>query len=212
MSSAKEINIVIADDHPWVMEGINTIIADNTNYKVVSMVTDGDRLLHVLNSHRVDLILLDLNLPVVTGLEAAEKIKKDFAHIKIIVITTYEDPKIINTLKTLGVEGYLPKASDAQQLLQAIQRVLRGETVYFERKKEEVPPPIAHDHFADKFKLTKRELEVMRHIADGRTTKEIADKLFLSELTVHTHRKNISHKIGFSDPLAIAKFLSQNMG
>lgn len=104
MRNPQDISVAIADDHPWVTGGIKTTIVDYTNYKVVATATDGKQLLHVLNSHFGDLILLDLNLPELSGLDAAEIIKQRFPNVKIIVITTYQDSKIINTLKKIGVE------------------------------------------------------------------------------------------------------------
>lgn len=206
--SSKQISIAIADDHPSVVEGIVHIISDHTPYRIAATITDGTKLLPILNSHAVDLLFLDVKLQDISGLDLARTIKQRFPAIKIIIFSTYEEPKVIATAREIGVQGYLSKSSSASQIIQAMQKVIQGDYSFPQGKKES-HPTIAVDSFCNTFTLTKREKEIIRLIGEGMTTKEMAVKLFLSESTVETHRKNIKHKIGVSDPFRINLFLSK---
>jgi len=191
------ITIAIADDHKLMSEGIASILQSDPELSVVKICNNGRELLEFLRADAVDLVLVDLNMPVMNGPDTIHIIKNERMSCKVIVLSMYADENIYAKCRQLDINGYLHKDSDAQHLIDTIKRIHNGKNHYDYDHPVGVagPSKLFDDKFLNKFKLSPRELEIIALVSNGLTNNEIADKLFLSVHTVMTHRKNILHKL-----------------
>ena len=204
------IKIIIADDHTLFINGLQLLLHDQDWIEVIDIAHDGKELLNILPKTQPDLILLDINMPVLNGLDTARYIKQSFPFIKLIMLSTYNEEHLIDKAKQTGVNGYLLKNSSKDELLQTIRLVMNNQTSfpYLQPKEENIFDK--QDNFLKQFNLTKRETEIILLLKDNFTNQQIADKLFLSIYTVETHRKNIMQKLGLKSPAALMKFIIEN--
>ncbi len=197
-----DYKIIIADDHQLICSAIEQIITDNfLNTKIVK-VHDGKQVLEKLNSFQANLIILDINMPKLNGLETAEIILSRYPNMKILVVSQNENNSLIKKLKDIGVKGYLPKTFEQELLIEAIYSIQNDE-LFFPLSE------IKNDILKDKYNLTVREIEVIYLIIKGMNTKEIATSLDISAYTVDTHRKNISRKTGAKTPVNLILLLDE---
>lgn len=204
------IKIIIADDHTLFINGLRLLLNDENRIEVVDVAHNGKELLNMLPHTKPDLILLDINMPVLNGLDAARYIKQSFPAIKLIMLSTYNEEHLIDKAKQTGVNGYLLKNSSKDELLQTIRLVMNNQTSfpYLQPKEDNIFDK--QDNFLKQFNLTKRETEIVLLLKNNFTNQEIAGKLFLSIYTVETHRKNIMQKLGLKTPTALMKFIIEN--
>ena len=203
MSTAK--TIVIADDHPLISEGLTSLIHSSTPFGVIGRVQDGKALMHMLNSKSPDLVLLDIHMPMMGGIEAAALIREKYPAIKVVVISMYSEKAIIDQLRQLDIHGFIPKLAAGAVFIDTLIRIMKGEKFYIEMKQD------ADGSTASDIKqLSKRQLEILRMIRDGLTTRQIADRLKLKVFTVDTHRKNICQKLNISSSNGLLKFALKN--
>ncbi len=187
---------IIADDHPILVKGISDIIKEHQLGEVIATASNGRELLQKLNSYHPTFIILDINMPELNGLDAALKIRELYSRIPIMVVSMNEDWTIIEKLKKIGVNGFIPKSFENEDLQTAISQILKGED-YF--------PTIINSKFFQKKQLSQREVEIIKLIIDGKSSREIAELLKLSVFTVDTHRKNIGRKTGAKSALQLSK-------
>ena len=218
----ERIKVLIVDDHRVVREGLSAILQSKENIQVLGEAQDGQEAVEKARSLLPDVILMDVSMPKMTGVEATRIIKREFPHIGIIALTMYEEQQYIFDLVRGGATGYLLKDSDSDQIVKAIMSVYRGESLIhpavaskilaefslLAQKKGKKSGWVEHD-------LTEREITVLRLVADGKTNKEIANNLDLSEKTVKNHVRNIFHKLQVYDRtqaaiLAIRNYLQKN--
>lgn len=192
------ITIAIADDHKLMSEGIASILQSDPELTVSKICSNGKELIEFLKDHFVDLVLVDLNMPVLDGPSTIRILKNNQTPCKIVVLSMYADENIYAKCREMDINGYLHKDSDAQHLIDTIKAIHAGENRYDydQAPKAEQANPIFGDKFLNRFKLSRRELEIIGLVRNGHTNQEIADILFLSIHTVMTHRKNILHKLG----------------
>lgn len=192
------ITIAIADDHKLMSEGIASILQSDPELAVVKICGNGKELIEYLRSHIVDLVLIDLNMPVLNGPDTIRILKNNRTPSKIVVLSMYADENIYAKCRELAINGYLHKDSDAQHLIDTIKTIYDGENRYDydHTLKPGQSDVLFEDKFLKKFKLSRRELEIIELVRNGHTNQEIADILFLSIHTIMTHRKNILHKLG----------------
>ena len=204
------IRLLIVDDHMVVRKGIQMLVNTEAGIQLVGEAKDGQEAVHLIESLQPNIILMDLVMPQVSGIEAIAKIKTDYPHIKIIVLTTFEDDEKINAAIDGGADGYLLKDADGEFLLQAIQAVHKGEMP--------LHPRVARYLFTGKSReadtprnihLTAREEEVLQLVAQGMSNKEVADKLSLSSGTVKIHVSNILGKLNVSSRTEAAVLATQ---
>ncbi|SEL14964.1 response regulator transcription factor [Parapedobacter koreensis] len=191
------ITIAIADDHKLMSEGIASILQSDPALTVTKICTNGKELVEYLVNNTVDVVLVDLNMPVLNGPDTISALKKNQVPSKIVVLSMYADEHIYAKCRELDINGYLRKDSDAQHLIDTIKTIYHGENKY---DYDQTPNPdemnvLFGDKFLNKFRLSKRELEIIDLVRNGHTNQEIANILFLSIHTVMTHRKNILHKL-----------------
>ena len=203
------INLVIADDHTLFVDGLCSLLKDEEDMHIADIANDGKELLSILQSVQPDIVLLDINMPGLNGLDAAKYIKQSYPLLKIIMLSTYNDEHLVDKSKNLGANGYLLKTTNKEELLQTIRLVWAGQACFPYRLPKTVNE-FDNDGFLKQFNLTKRELEILKLIKKEYTNQQIADALFLSVYTVETHRKNIMQKLNLRSPLALHKFLAEH--
>ena len=214
-SNMQTLNVIIADDHQLFVESLKLLIAnpiDVYQLNVQGVANTGDELVTLLQSKKPDLLLLDINLPGKNGLEVLKEMKKSLKGSRVLALTMYDDPKIIKQAFELGIDGYLLKNCGKEEFNNAISTVLRGE-VYMDRNVSASVTQVSgggamnefEDIFQKKFSLTKREIEILRLIAQARNNQSIAQELFISEQTAAVHRKNIMRKLGVSNTAGLIK-------
>lgn len=195
------IEIIIIDDHPMVIEGLKSLLSVYEHLLVTHTFTKGNEAYNFLEEGYCDVILLDINLPDVNGIELCGKLKSRDHNVKILGMSTYNDASIIRQMVHKGARGYLLKNASPEDLLEAIEQVFNGKT-YFGA---EVQSILAESSLKDVPNLTRREKEILRLIATGETTQQIADKLYVSPLTIETHRRNLMQKFNVNNAPALIK-------
>lgn len=200
----KRIRILIADDHSMVRQGLKQIIELEEDMIVVAQAANGDDAVKLAKKCRPDIILMDINMPGVNGIEAIKELRKEKHRYKIIVITIHQDKAYLFKTLKLGAEGYVQKDADATVLIKAVRKVYRGESYVQPSMTNDLIKEFSRMSSEEKAKrgkndLTPRELEVLELIAEGMLNKEIADELFISEKTVKNHVSNIFKKLNVSD-------------
>jgi DNA-binding NarL/FixJ family response regulator len=187
----KRTKILIADDHRIVATGVQAIFETKDDYSVVGVVENGLEVFEFLKEKTTDIVIMDINMPKMNGIVCTRKLKKKYPEIKVIILTMYNQKQFIRELWDVGADGCVLKSNTGKDLLTAINRVLSGQT-YFDRMNDFVNPAGKEPN---NHKLSEREIEVIGLVAEGLTSKEIAQRLFISEHTVKTHRKNIFRKL-----------------
>jgi DNA-binding NarL/FixJ family response regulator len=191
------IKILIIDDHPLVIDGIRTMLKDENYFQIVAAAKSGKEALSFLDSHPcIDIILLDINLPDTDGLRLCEQIREKNKTTKILGLTYVNEAGIINGLIRKGANGYLLKNMEREELILAMNQVLDGAIYLSKAANEKIVQQLqAYDLSKnDMPALTRREKEVLKLLSEGMTSNEIACKLYLSNYTVDTHRKNMLQK------------------
>jgi DNA-binding NarL/FixJ family response regulator len=200
----KQLRILIADDHAIVAAGVKSIL-DSEEFEVLEIVGNGQEVLEVVDKTPVDIVLMDINMPVMNGIVCTRKLKETHPHIKVIILTMYNQKHFILELLQVGADGCVLKSNTGKELITAIERVQSGKT-YFDHLHEFIDPVKE----LKEFKLSEREIQVIMYVSEGLTSKEIADRLFISEHTVKTHRKNIFRKLEVKDTSELIQFAMNN--
>lgn len=208
------MRLLLADDHPLLLDGLRSVLSDLPDTDLLPPVTNGHQLLDYLHLHPVDVVLLDLNMPKTDGLTALKLMRRDFPAVKVIVFTSYNEPQRVREVRALGAMGYLLKTTDAPTLKTAVQQVWAGQPFFpMLQSTDGIVAGLSgkitasgNDSFMQKYQLTKREIDIIQHIAKGLTTKQIADVLSLSEFTVNAHRRNIARKLHLDTAIGVINF------
>ncbi|MFI5221829.1 MAG: response regulator [Bacteroidia bacterium] len=207
----KKIQIIIADDHTIFAEGLKTLLKTEKGMEVSAVVNNGKELINELQKNSYDLILLDINMPGMDGMEAATIIRKDFPNPNILVLSMYDRNDILRKMTAKGVNGYILKNSDPQELIKAIKITSGGGKYFYKNPEDDAEKKTSRSKFDDTFNtnLSTREKEILKQIAQGKTSNQIADQLFISVFTVDTHRKNIASKLDIHNTADLVKYAIQ---
>lgn len=205
----RPIEILIVDDHPMVIEGLKALLEDEEGILVKDCFTNGESTLIYLDDHDADVILLDVNLPDINGVDMVVPILSRRKHAKILVLSTYNEGSIITKMIKNGVKGYLMKNVGADELTSAIFKVNEG-GVYYDKSVQMILADSAAQDVVQLPKLTRREKHVLSLIAAGKRTNDIAEELYISPLTVETHRRNLMQKLKVSNAAAMVRFAMEN--
>jgi DNA-binding NarL/FixJ family response regulator len=190
------IKIALADDHKLFLNGLTNLLNGFDNVKVIGTANNGKELLDLLKVTHPDLVLVDLNMPVMNGFEAAKAILESTTiSTKVVIVSTYADEHIVEKVAQLGIHGYVLKDAEPEDLLYTIEEVHEDRHIINMNNILKQTDPFFEDVFQLKHKLTRREIEVLEMVVKGLSTKEIAKQIFLSPYTVNTHRKNIMKKL-----------------
>lgn len=202
--------IIIADDHEMFRDGLSSLLHNAGPWEITNTVSNGLEAIIALEKEQYDLILLDINMPVMTGLEAAEIIRKRFPRVKIVILSMFNDLKNIQRVVKIGAQGYLLKDSSKNELVEGINTVLDGGTYFVDQVKELLITGLRSESRFSEVKLSKRELNILKMICLEYTTHQIAHEMDLSTHTVDTHRKNILSKTGAKNSVGLLKFAIEN--
>lgn len=211
-----KIKILIADDHQLIREGIEAMILGTPDMEVVGLASSGEAAINLARSSKPNVVLLDIMMPGMNGIEAARWIKEMDKNIRIILITMEVSKVFVSEGIKAGVDGYLPKDTSKRVLMDAIRLVYRGERYFNDAIKKLV---FEDFYIAEKTKgvrkplpdhLTKREVEVLALVASGEPNKEIGEMLFISVKTVETHKTNILTKLGLNKSAELVHYAIKN--
>lgn len=206
--------IMIAEDHGLVRQGIKKLLSEIPYIEVIGEASDGGELLEMLKESTPDLVILDISMPHLNGIETAVKIKDNFPQIKILFLTMYGEREYFDQAISTGAEGYLLKADISDELEKAIATIMGGNhyispllyknlnlaDLLFSKFREDLGKKAAETS------ISPREREVIKLIAEGNTSRQIGEKLFISERTVHRHRANIMKKLGLKKTIEVVKY------
>jgi DNA-binding NarL/FixJ family response regulator len=195
----KPIRVVVADDQTLVREGLVTLLRLTDGLEVVGSAGDGEAAVDVARRERADVVLMDLRMPRVDGVEATRRIVASLPHTRVIILTTYADDASVFAALKAGARGYLTKDADAREIQLAIETVHRGDALLDPTVQRRLLEGLTAPIEVHPDGLTQREVDVLRLIANGLTNLQIAEKLFISEATVKTHINNIFSKAGVRD-------------
>jgi DNA-binding NarL/FixJ family response regulator len=202
--------LIIADDHPLLVEGLKKVLEEIEDVEVLEPAHNGRHLIDRLRQEPADLVLLDLNMPQVDGIETLRVLQKEFPKVKVLIFTTYNQPKLVREVTQMGARGFLPKNSSSMVLKEAVQAVLAGKTWFSEERQPTSPVFDSVDEFMKKYQVTPREVEILRKIAKGHTSREIGEQLFISEFTINAHRRNICRKLNIYTPVGLVNFAREH--
>lgn len=186
--------ILLVDDHAIVSDGLKSLLSGISEYHVVGSCSNGKEALSMLENVKIDIVLMDIDMPEMNGIEATKEIRKRFDQIKIIILTMHDEKSMINMMLEIGADGYLLKNSTKQELLTALEEVQLGKQHLSEeastilKKKDGEGSEVLSQ-------LTEREIEILKLISEGYSNKEVGEKLFISHRTVDTHRTNLMQKL-----------------
>lgn len=214
MSKVKDkIEIIIADDHMMIREGLKQLLELDGTMKVIAEANDGEECLNLLNKRiHPDILLLDINMPKKNGIEVLEYIKQNKIPVKVLILTVHNEVEYLLKAVDIGIDGYLLKDSNYDELKEAIDVVISGNT-YIQPSLLPALNESMEDYALDKEKiewLTKRELDVLQLISKGCSNKKISDELTISERTVKNHISHIFRKINVEDRTQAAVFAIRN--
>ena len=193
MSEQASIRILSVDDHPLLREGIAVLLENQPDMLLVAQAATGRDAIQQFRQHQPDVTLMDLRLPDISGIDALIAIRADHPDACVVMLTTFEGDVEIQRALEAGARGYMLKTTPAKDLIEVIRQAHAG--------KKRIPAEIAAhlaEHMGDEA-LTPREVEVLRHLAEGNRNRDIGDQLFISEETVKVHIKHIMEKLGASD-------------
>jgi len=207
----KKYNLIIADDHVMFLDGLHAILSELEEIENIHLATDGSQVLRYLKQFKnIDLVISDINMPKMDGLSLLAEVKKHNPEVKFFILSMLDDPRTINKVVRKEADGYLLKIADKEELKEAVRQVLAGEQHYSPVVKEKYMESVFERKKNEHVELSAREQEILVLLSDEMTSKEIAEKLFISVNTVETHRKNILLKTGSKTTTGAVKFAMQN--
>jgi len=205
------VNILLVDDHTIVTDGLKALLDGDSAYVVKGGAANGQIAIEMLRILKIDLVLMDIDMPVLNGIEATKIIKKEMPEKKIIMLTMHDEKAMIKMMLDIGADGYLLKNSGKAEIIKAIENVMAGEQYYSDEVTSVLlETKTSKDELGIISELTDREIQIIKLIADGLSNKEIGEKLFISHRTVDTHRTNFMNKLDLHNVAGIVKFAITN--
>jgi two-component system, NarL family, response regulator NreC len=207
------IKVVIVDDHKLVTDCIGLFLKGARNVEVAGVAHSGKDTLTMLRSVEPDVILVDITMPEMSGIQLTASIKKKYPDIKVLILSMHSDYNNISEAIDAGADGYVPKDVSSEELVEAINTVSRGKNYFHSTISDEIVKNYASKRQQDENilpQLTRRELEVLQLFAEGYNNSEIADKLFLSVRTIESHKNHILQKTNMKNSVELIKFAIKN--
>jgi DNA-binding NarL/FixJ family response regulator len=213
-SESKTINLVLADDHEIMRVGLRRLLTIDHRINILGEADNGRDAYKLVEYYKPDVALLDINMPVMSGIEATKLIKGFSESIAVIMLTAYEDYEHLEQALDAGADGYLSKNVNSKFLIDSLFLVTKGERVFSRSILNLIQKkiPTEHDEEIQPVRLTRREQEIINYLAQGYKSAEIAEKVFLSIRTVETHRSNIMKKLGIKTASALVRYAVINYG
>jgi DNA-binding NarL/FixJ family response regulator len=202
--------ILVVEDHQILLESISLLISTIDDVELVGKASNGQKALQIIEKESIDIIISDVNMPVMNGVELVWKVKQNYPKIKILMLTVSEDAQTIKDALQAGADGYIFKSAEKEELEEAILSLMNGKKYFNDktimslaRGEDEVFMPQKE---ALKSMLTERELQILKLISQELSGIQIAEKLFISPTTVESHRKNLFSKIGVNTSVGLVKY------
>ncbi len=213
--SEKQYTILLADDHTLIRHGIRNLICNNPALKVIGEVGDGEELMEYLKTTQPELLILDISMPKLTGIEAVSRVKKLYPGIKILMLTMHKNKQYFYHAMSAGADGYLMKEDSDEELLLAIRRIQDGKSYLSpflsQDFTDDVISAYRNNHRSSPFEtLTNREREVLNLVVEGHTSKVMANMLHLSPRTIDHHRANLLRKFDMKNSVDLVNFAVRN--
>lgn len=211
-------NILLVDDHPMVRAGIKSLLSGNPLIREVEEAEDADECFQKIEKNNYDLIIMDIKMPKKSGIDVTKEILKKYPSEKILAISMYDEQNFIVKMLQAGAKGYLLKNSSKEELIKAIQTIMEGEN-YFSSEVSSIMlakyihkeyPALQKKEYRSNIKLTKREAQIIKMIADEMTNSDIASDLNISVRTVDTHRRNLLQKLDVKNTAGLVRFALEN--
>jgi two-component system response regulator NreC len=204
-----EIKVLIVDDHALFREGIRSLLKSYDDINIIGEATQGMEAIEKAHQMSPHVVLMDVAMPIMGGLEATRRIQKETPLVKVLVLTQYEDAEYVLSLIKAGAKGYIAKTATASELVTAIRTVYRGESYLYPNAATTLIEEYlsqAGEKKSEYERLSDREREILQLVAEGRTNQEIGDKLFISVKTVLRHRTSVMEKLGFHNRTELIKY------
>ncbi len=200
MTLSKNINVLIVDDHQIVIDGIRSLLKSSSHIHIAGEALNGKEALEILDKKTVDVLVLDIEMPVMNGIEVTKIVKEKYTDTKVLILTMYDTPEFVQQAIEIDADGYILKNRGAEELECALQALTNGEEYFGKDANKALRSGVRRKKNRDKneIQLTKREKEVLKLIAEGKTTPQISDQLCIAPSTVETHRRNLIEKTALS--------------
>jgi len=216
MDRDRTIRVMLVDDQTIMLEGLETLLSVRPDIEIVGTVQSGEEALERLRTVVPDVILMDIRMPGMGGVKATEAIKRIYPHIVILILTTFDDDAYIIEALSNGASGYLLKDINGERLVQSINEVMEGNLLLTGKVAHKLARNIRHssirvEQAGEELELTPRELDLAKLLVEGYSTKEIADKLYLTQGTVKNYLSDIYAKIGTNDRTKAALLLKKHL-
>lgn len=211
-SENKAVSILIADDHQMFIDGLKALLRREKNIVIAGEVSNGLDALEFIKKQQPDLLITDISMPGMSGVELTRQVKLHYPEIKVLVLSMYNDREIVSEILMSEAEGYILKNTGRQELMNAIHRIADNSTYYSNEVLNIMMTRLKKQKIIEKntAQLTAREIEIVKLIMEEFSSEEIADKLFISKRTVDTHRKNIIQKTNARTLVGLIKFAIEN--
>lgn len=208
-----EVQILLVDDHDIVRDGIKALLEDEIGFSIAAEASDGTEAIEVCKNTDLDLVLMDISMPQMGGIEATEKIKKQYSDVKVLALTMMDEDQHIRKMIEAGASGYILKSSDQVELIDAITTILNGQHYFSSDASQSVMMDLVKGKKSpsgNADQITKREREVLALIVDEHTNQQIADELYISVRTVDSHRRNLLQKTGAKNTAGLVTYAIKN--
>lgn len=208
----KKIKIHLIDDHQIVIDGLLAVLKLEEDFEVVGFSLNGENVHERLNNNNADVLIMDINMPDIDGIDVLKDFQKKGIPCKIIILSSYDDIKLIKEVLNLGVNGYLSKKCAGENIAEAIRKVYNNERYFCDAIKDKMLTSFSENGTTENSvaQITKRELEILKLVVKEFTTKEISEQLTISVNTIDTHRKNIMKKLNVKNTIGLVKYAIRN--
>lgn len=212
----EKIKVYLADDHQMLIEGMKAVIKTNANFEVVGFSLNGVNLVDNAIEAKTDILVMDINMPEKDGLQVLKELSKSKMFFKVIILSSYDDLKLVREVIKLGAKGYLTKQCVAESIVEALNEVQSGEEYFCRTMREKIFESFSQEDENNDIEiiptssLTERELVIIKLIALEYSGKKISEKLFISTNTVETHRKNLLKKLKVKGSIGLVKYAIKN--
>ena len=213
--TAQQIKVSIADDHKIFRDGIRMALKDKDYLKILWEAEDGKDLMHKLQLKLPDVLLMDIRMPEMDGINAISIIRKEYESVKIVVLTMYDDQEMITRMMEMGANAYLTKTTDPEESYQAILTCMNDDFYFNELVNKAVLLKLQHKKTVRQFypnpvKFSEKEIRILKLIADDKTTEDISKEVFLSPRTIETIRQNMKQKVGAKTIAGLVMYAMRN--
>lgn len=207
--------VLLVDDHQLIIDGLRGFISTEPSYKIIGEAQNGNEAIQLVSLFNPDVILMDIEMPELSGIQASQEIKKSHPNCKIIIISMHKEKELIKKLISYNIDGYLLKNSSQIEVLGAVKKVLNGETYFSSDVNESLNQKVEEGANTKSdlvifSQLTEREIEILKLVALGKTNKEMGEALFISHRTVDTHRTNLMKKLEINNVAGLIRYAFKN--